>query len=292
MEAGLRIGAVFPQNEIGEDSGAIKAFAQAAEGLGYDYLVYYDHVLGADTSNRLDWAGPYTHLDTFHEPLVTFGYLAAVTEKIELTTSILILPQRQTALVAKQAAQVDLLSGGRLRLGIGVGWNEVEFEALGENFRDRGKRSEEQIELLRLLWTNEVVDFHGKWHTIDHAGLRPMPVQRPIPIWFGGGKTDTVLKRIARLGDGWMPQVPPNDQGREILNKFRQYVFDANRKTEDVGIDARIRLQNGFDQALIDFNTWSEWGATHIAANSLHSGLTHVDQHIEMIEKFRELTRE
>lgn len=292
MEAKLRIGAVFPQNEIGDDPGAVKAFAQAAEGLGYDYLVYYDHVLGADTSNRPNWSGPYTHLDTFHEPFVTFGYLAAITEKIELTTSILILPQRQTALVAKQAAQVDVLSGGRLRLGIGVGWNEVEFEALGENFRDRGRRSVEQIELLRLLWTNEIVDFHGKWHTIDHAGLRPMPIQRPIPIWFGGGKTDTVLKRIARLGDGWMPQVLPNEQGRQILDKFKQYVFDANRKMEDVGIDARIRLQNGFDQALIDFNTWSEWGATHIAANSLHSGLTHVDQHIEMIEKFRELIME
>ncbi len=289
VEDDLKIGAVFPQNEVGDDIGAVRSFAQAAEDLGYDYLVYYDHVLGADTSGRPKWTGPYTHLDSFHEPLVTFGYLAAITKTIELTTTILILPQRQTALVAKQAAQVDALCNGRLRLGIGVGWNEVEFEALGENFSDRGKRSEEQIELLRLFWTNEIVDYQGKWHRVDRAGLRPMPVQRPIPIWFGGGKTDTVLRRIARLGDGWMPQVSPNDQGKSVLDKFKGYVLEANRKIEDVGIDARVRIANGFEQAAIDFNTWKDWGATHIAANSLHAGLKTVDEHIKMIEKFREL---
>ena len=185
----MRIGVIFPQTEIGPDPGAARAFARAAEELGYDHLVVFDHVIGADTSNRPDFPGMYTHKDLFHEPFVLFGHLAAVTQRLELVTGIMILGQRQTALVAKQAAEVDVLSGGRLRLGIGIGWNAVEYEALGENFHNRGKRSEEQVEVLRALFTQEVVTFEGRWHRIIAAGLNPMPVQRPIPIWFGGGQT-------------------------------------------------------------------------------------------------------
>src|SRR5712671_7790587 len=183
----MHYGVVFPQIEFGNDPHAIKDYAQAAEGLGYDYLLVYDHVLSAHPDREPKLTGPYTHEDPFHEPMVFFGFLAGVTTRLELTTGILILPQRQTALVAKQAAEVDVLSRGRLRLGVGLGWNYVEYEALGMSFTDRGKRIEEQIAVLRALWTQEVVDFKGRWHRIDRAGINPPPVQRPIPLWMGGG---------------------------------------------------------------------------------------------------------
>jgi probable F420-dependent oxidoreductase len=266
----------------------VRAFAEAAEDLGYDYLIYYDHVLGADTRHHSDWSGPYSHVDPFHEPFVTFGYLAAVTKRIELVTAVVILPQRQTALVAKQAAQVDILSGGRLRLGIGIGWNDVEYEALGENFHDRGKRSEEQIELLRALWTKDSVDFHGQWHDVTWAGLRPLPIQRPIPIWFGGGRTDRVLRRIASLGDGWMPQLAPDEQGKETLERFRGFVAEAGRDLADVGIDARVGLRDGFETALEGYAAWRDLGATHVAVNSLRGGIAGVDNHIDAIRRFKE----
>src|SRR6266536_4514879 len=182
----MRIGAVFPQTEIGNDPGAIRAWAQAVEDLGYRHVLAFDHVLGAGVDTRRDWSGPYSSEDPFHEVFGLFGYLAAVTRVVELVTGILILPQRQTALVAKQAAEVDVLSGGRLRLGIGIGWNEVEYEALGESFGDRGNRAEEQIEVLRQLWTQPLVTHKTANHVIDNAGINPLPIQRPIPVWFGG----------------------------------------------------------------------------------------------------------
>src|SRR4029453_17668221 len=198
----MNIGVVFPQVEIGQDPAVVRDYAQTVEGLGYTPLLVFDHLPGANPERPGGWKGPYTYRHLFHEPFVLFGYLAAVTERVELVTGILILPQRQTALVAKQAAVVDVLSRGRLRLGIGIGWNFVEYEALGENFKNRGRRSEEQIEVLRALWTKELVTFTGRWHKITDAGINPLPVQRPIPIWLGGG-AEQVLRRIARLGDGW-----------------------------------------------------------------------------------------
>ena len=211
----MHYGVVFPQIEIGADPVGCRDFAQAAEGLGFDGLMTYDHVLGADTSVRPDWSGWYQMEDLFHEPFVLFGHLAAVTERIRFVTGILILPQRQTALVAKQAAEVDVLSGGRMTLGIGVGWNDVEFEALGENFRDRGRRCEEQIALMRRLWTEESVDFEGKWHRVSAAGINPLPVQRPIPVWIGGA-ADPVLRRAARIGEGWLPMGKPEDNAAAL----------------------------------------------------------------------------
>jgi probable F420-dependent oxidoreductase len=287
----MKTGVVFPQTEIGQDPGAVLAFAQAAEGLGYDHLVVYDHVVGADPANRPDWAGPYTHQHLFHEPFVLFGYLAAVTTSIELVTGILILPQRQTALVAKQAAEVDRLSGGRLRLGVAVGWNPVEYEALGEDFHNRGVRIEEQLEVLRALWTDEVVTFHGKWHHITEAGINPMPVQRPIPIWFGGGKTEAVVKRIARLGDGWFPQVRPDDTGRAALEQFRQFAREAGRDPTDLGIETRVKVgSNGeeLEQALRDYSTWNEMAVTHVSVNTMGHGFKTADDHIEAIQRFKE----
>jgi probable F420-dependent oxidoreductase len=191
----MRLGTIFPQTEIGSDPVAVRDFVQAAEDLGYDHLIVFDHVLGADTSHYTDWQGPYTKDDMFHEPMVLFGYLAAMTQKLELVTAVIILGQRSTALVAKQAAEVDVLSQGRLRLGIGTGWNPVEYEALNENFHDRGKRSEEQIEVMRALWTQDVVNFEGRWHTIRHAGINPLPVQQPIPVWLGG-RAEAVVRGL------------------------------------------------------------------------------------------------
>src|SRR6266567_5973620 len=219
----MQLGVIFPQTEIGADPKAVRDFVQAAESIGYEHVIVFDHVLGVDTAHYQGWQGPYTKHDMFHEPFVLYGYLAAVTQRLELVTAVIILGQRQTALVAKQAAEVDVLSGGRLRLGVGIGWNAVEYEALGENFHNRGKRSEEQLAVLRALWTQDVVSFEGRWHRITHAGLNPLPIQRPIPIWLGAGgrlnpiPPEPVMRRIARLADGWFPLFPPNDAGREAI---------------------------------------------------------------------------
>src|SRR6266480_3224952 len=223
-DATVRVGVVYPHQEIGDDPGRVAAFAQAAEDLGYAHIVAYDHVLGADPTGRPAWwKGAYTHRDAFHEPFVLFGYLAAITKKLELAFGIVILPQRQTALVAKQAATLDVLSRGRVRFGAGIGWNHVEYEALGMNWRDRAKRVEEQIEVLRLLWTEELVDYPGRWHRIDRAGLNPLPIQRPIPIWMGGN-ADAAVRRIARIADGWFTHLQPDDAGRARLAEFRSHL--------------------------------------------------------------------
>src|ERR671919_1002952 len=190
----VKVGAIFPQTEISTDLGAIRAFVEAVEAFGYDNIFIADHVLGADPRVHTHPSlGRYSYKSVVHEPLTLMAYMAAITTRITLSTGILILPQRQTALVAKQAAEVDVLSGGRLRLGIGVGWNEVEYEALHQDFHTRGRRCEEQIEVLRTLWTQEVVSFEGRWHRITHAGINPLPLQRPIPIWLGaGGSTSPI----------------------------------------------------------------------------------------------------
>lgn len=283
----MQLGVIFPQTEIGADPGAVRAYAQAAESLGYEDLVVFDHVLGADASKRAGWDRPYRHTDMFHEPFVLFGYLAGVTAKIKLTTGVLILPQRQTALVAKQAAAVDVLSGGRLRLGIGIGWNEVEYEALGENFHDRGRRSEEQIQLLRALWTGDVVDFHGRYHQVSHAGINPLPVQQPIPIWLGGGAPQ-VVQRIGRLGDGWFPQFQPDHKGQERIAKMKEYAQAAGRDPDAVGIEGRISITAGDPDAWQQAAAaWNKAGATHLSVNTMRAGLHGPDEHIKAIEQFK-----
>ena len=284
----MRLGAIFPQTEIGSDPVAVRDFAQAAEGLGYEHLLVFDHVLGADTSVRQGWDRPYSSADMFHEPFVLFGYLAGLTEKIEMVTGVLILGQRQTSLVAKQAAEVDVLTGGRLRLGIGVGWNTVEYEGLSESFTNRGRRSEEQIELMRQLWTNEVVDFHGRYHNVTHAGINPLPVQQPIPVWFGGGAPQ-VVKRIGRMGDGWFPQFEPNSEGAERIAEMRGYATEAGRDPSAIGIEGRIGIATD-DQANWQklAESWAEVGATHLSVNTMRAGLQGPDQHIDAIRRFKE----
>lgn len=283
----MKIGVVFPQTEIGTDPVAIRDFVQAVEGLGYSHLLAYDHVLGADPAHYPGWRGAYTHEDMFHEPFVLFGYVAAVTRRIELVTGIIILPQRQTALVAKQAAEVDVLSGGRLRLGIGLGWNAVEYEALGQDFHNRGRRVEEQIALLRALWTQPVVTFQGRWHRVMNAGLNPLPVQRPIPIWVGGG-ADAVLRRTARLADGWFPLSRPDEATRILVQRLRDYAREAGRDPAKIGIEGRVRFVDGSPEVWAQAaGAWRDAGATHIVVNTMGAGLSSPQEHIEAIRRVR-----
>jgi probable F420-dependent oxidoreductase len=288
----MRYGVVFPQIEFGNDPAAIKDYAQTAEGLGYDYLLVYDHVLSAHPNRERKLTGPYTHEHPFHEPMVFFGYLAAVTTRLQLTTGIIILPQRQTALVAKQAAEVDVLSGGRLRLGIGLGWNHVEYEALGMDFRTRGRRVEEQVTVLRKLWTEPLVTYRGADHTIDNAGLNPMPIQRPIPIWFGGG-VEAALQRAAKLADGWMPAGrKPDDVMKRMLEQLDGYLAEAGRDRSAFGIDPWIPIQGlRPDEWLQRVEAWRQLGATHVGVDTMRAGFTSPQQHIEAIKAFRAILK-
>lgn len=285
----MRIGVTFPQLEIGPDPKDVREYAQAAESLGYTHLLAYDHVVGADVTNRPNWRGPYTAESLFHEPFVLFGYLAGVTDHLEFVTGIIILPQRQTVLVAKQATEVDVLSRGQFRLGVGLGWNEVEYQALGEDFHNRGRRSEEQIEVLRRLFSEESITFHGRWHHIEAAGLNPLPVQRPIPIWLGGGQ-DMTLRRVARLGDGWFPQMPPNDQARDMVARLGEYTREAGRDPNLIGIEARVSIgSKPPEEWKREVDGWREIGATHLAVNTMSAGLQGAQQHIEALQRFKDV---
>jgi len=276
----MQIGAVFPQTEIGNDPGAIRAWAQAVEDLGYQHVLAFDHVLGAAVNTRPDWTGPYTSDTSFHEVFVLFGYLAAVTRSVELVTGVLVLPQRQTALVAKQAAEVDVLSGGRMRLGVGIGWNRVEYEALGQSFENRGVRSEEQVELLRALWSDTAITFFGRWHGVENAGINPLPVRRRIPVWFGGS-AEATLRRVGRLGDGWLPQRPPDDRAREMVERLRGSARDAGRNPADIGIEPRLNLDRTPADTWADYLAgWRDLGATHLCVNTMGLGHSTADDHV------------
>jgi probable F420-dependent oxidoreductase len=220
--------------------------------------------------------------------MVLFGYLASITEHVELVTGIVILPQRQTVLVAKQAAEIDVLSNGRLRLGVGIGWNRIEYDALGENFSNRGIRLEEQVGLLRALWTKEVIDFQGIWHSVMSAGLNPLPVQRPIPIWIGGG-ADKVLRRIAKIADGWFPQIKPDAEGRSKISKLFEYAEEANRDPATIGIEGRLNLKDYPEpQWPHVVEAWKNVGASHLSINTMGAGLASVEHHVDMISRFAE----
>ena len=282
----MQIGVTFPQTEIGADPIVIRDYAQTVEGLGYSHLIAFDHVLGADPTHRPGWQG-YTFRQMFHEPFVLFGYLAALTH-LEMVPAVIILPQRQTALVAKQAAEVDVLTGGKLRLGIGVGWNPVEYEALGMNFHSRGRVVEEQIEVLRLLWSQEIVSYKGQFHTITEAGLNPLPVRRSIPIWVGG-RADAALRRVARLADGWFPQGRPDEQMRAIIERLRGYITEAGRDPDTVGIEARLSAADGdLNEWVRQTEGWRKLGATHISLNTMGAGFKSPEEHIEAIRRYKQ----
>lgn len=291
MSLGIKLGAIFPQTEIGTNTLAIREYVLAVEQLGFDYILAFDHILGADISNRPNWNGPYTKEHSFYEPFVLFAYIASITSNIELATGIIILPQRQTALVAKQASTLDLLSNGRLRLGIGIGWNSVEYEALGEDFSNRGIRSEEQVDVMRALWTNETINYEGNWHNINDAGINPLPIQKPIPIWFGG-KSEKVLERIGRIGDGWIASGlnGPNQESISIFDKIHDYTKKASRKPEDVGLETWLSTKQAplellADQAL----EWQNIGATHIGLTTMGAGYSSIKEHIQALEDFKSL---
>jgi probable F420-dependent oxidoreductase len=274
----MRVGVVFPQTELGGDPGAVRAYAQRAEDLGFTHVLAYDHVAGADPAVHTGWDGPYDVHTTFHEPMVLYGYLAAVTS-MELVTGIIILPQRQTVLAAKQAAEVDLLTGGKFRLGVGIGWNRVEYEALGQDFSTRGRRLEEQVTLLRRLWTEQSVTFSGTFDQITGAGLAPMPVQRPIPVWFGG-QSPRAYRRIGRLADGWFPMMAPGPRLDEARRIVAEAASEAGRDPASLGMEGRVRWQQERDEMAAAMRQWQDAGATHLSVNTMGAGLKTVDDHL------------
>jgi len=279
----MEIGLVYPQTEFGDDPAAIRDYAQMAEGLGFSHVLAFDHVLGANPDRPGGWKGPYTYQTPFHEPFVLFSYMAGVTNTLGFATGIIILPQRQTALVAKQAATLDVLSSGRLRVGVGLGWNEVEYAALGQDFHSRGRRIEEQVTLLRQLWTQPLVNFEGRWDTIPDAGINPLPVQQPIPIWFGG-HAEPVLRRTARLGDGWMPNYRTPEDARNALGLLQRFIEEAGRKPGGLGIEARIPYGEGSPEMWrLLARDWQAVGATHLSFNTMGVGLSTPAEHLKAI---------
>jgi probable F420-dependent oxidoreductase len=286
----VKIGVVFPQTEIGQDPTVIRDYAQAVEAMGYTHMLAFDSVVGANPDRPGGWTSPYTYRHAFHEPFVLFGFCAGVTRRIELVTGIVILPQRQTALVAKQAAEVDVLSGGRLRLGIGVGWNPVEFEALGERFENRGKRVEEQLEVMRRLWTSELVTYEGQWHRVPDAGINPLPVQQPIPIWMGG-ESEVVLRRAARLADGWitLQTFRPGSAAQHTIDRLHALVRQAGRDPAAFGIEGRVALaQVPEAERAKELAAWRAMrGVTHVCVNTMGLGLASAAEHVRTLERFK-----
>jgi probable F420-dependent oxidoreductase len=292
MSADMQLGAVIPQTEIGAAPDDVRAFVAGAEACGMGFLTVYDHVVGADRNAYPGWSGTYDSDDLFHEPFVLLGYLAGLT-RLDLATGVLVLPQRQTTLVAKQAAEVDVLSGGRLRLGVGIGWNHVEYEALGEDFATRGRRIEEQVELLRRLWTTPIVDFSGRWHRVTGAGLNPLPVQRPIPIWLAAGRDERAMRRVGRVADGWLPMLPPGpdlDAARALIDAAAR---GAGRDPADVGLEGRLGVGDGdLERIARTAAAWRAAGARRIALNTLGAGLGSIDEHVERLAAGAQRVRE
>lgn len=284
----MKYGVIYPQTEFGSDPTAIKDYAQTAESLGYSFISCFDHVLGVNPNRPGGWQGQYTYQTVFQEPLLLYSYMAPLTTKIGFATGILILPQRQTALVAKQAATLDVLSGGRLRLGVGLGWNYVEYDCLNENFHTRGRRMEEQIQLMRLFWTQPLVTFSGRWHNIEDAGINPLPVQRPIPIWFGG-RADQALKRAARLGDGWILTYRTPEEAAPHLQRVAQFLEEAGRSLQAFGLDVRMQYGDGNPDTWKRLHEgWQATGATFCSLNTMGAGLATPDDHLSAIRRFAE----
>ena len=266
----MKIGATFPTTEIGDDPEVIRDWVQTAEGLGYDYVLTYDHVLGAEHARREPrLSGPYTEEHPFHEPFVLYAWMAGQTERIELCTGIVILPQRQTALVAKQAAELAILSGDRLRLGLGSGWSHVEYEALGVPFAERGKRFDEQIEVLRALWTEDLVDFDGEYHRIDRANLLPRP-KKPIPLWFGA-LSDVAMRRATRVGDGLIFAAPPG-MLHKMVGRTRDSLEAGGRDPAAFGLETISDFSRGETAWREDLALWQELGGTHLSLRAMNTG--------------------
>ena len=282
----MRLNAFFPTRDIGTDPAKIRDWAQAAEGLGYAYIEVPDHVFGATARNG--WTPRYNEKDPFHETFVTLGFLAAITTRIRLSSGVLIAPQRQTGVIAKQAAEADLLSGGRLRLGIGVGWNHVEYESLGMDWETRGARQAEQVEVLRRLWSEDLVSFRGRFHNLNEVSIVPPPVQRPIPIWFGG-LSNAAVTRAAKLGDGWMPIIEPDAQTEEKLGVLREQLRSFGRDPEKFGIEGWLRVHDADPQhwaAAAD--GWRRLGADMVMLYPMYR-IPRFDDQIETMRRFKDV---
>jgi probable F420-dependent oxidoreductase len=289
----VRLGITFSHPDLGDDPAFLKDFAQAAEGAGFDHLLAAEHVIGGHP-DRLRGEKVHTYDALYHEPFVLFGFLGAVTRHLELVTSILILPQRPTVLVAKQAAELDLLTGGRLRLGVGVGRNWMEYEALNEDFANRGSRIEEQVDVLRRLWTEELVTYDGTWHHLDRMGLNPMPVQRPIPIWMGsyvGQVVEKVIRRIGRLADGWFPQMPPGDELAAVLGRLRGYAVEAGRDPASIGVEGSMPIKRDDDPErwVAKASAFADLGTTHLRVMTAGGGFETPQQHLDAAVRWAEV---
>jgi probable F420-dependent oxidoreductase len=277
----MHIGVVFPQTEIGADIGAVRGFAVTVQELGFTHILAYDHVVGADPDVHAgDWV--YDIDTTFHEPFVLFGYLAAIVTRLELVTGIIVLPQRQAVLVAEQAAEVDRMTGGRFRLGVGVGWIAVEFEALGEDFGNRGHRSAEQVELMRRLWTERSVTFDGRYHRMTAVGMEPKPIQRPIPVWIGA-RSAPGYRRAGRLADGWFPMVRPGPGLDAALSELRAAAVAAGRDPAEIGMEAKLDWKGRVDGLVEQAESWRCAGSTHASINTMGAGLATVDDHLDVL---------
>ena len=282
----MQLNAMFPTRDVGSDPAKIRDWAQAAEALGFAYIEVPDHVFGATA--RDGWTPNYDEKDPFHETFVTLGFLAAVTKTIRLSSGILIAPQRQTGLIAKQAAEVDLLSGGRLRLGIGVGWNHVEYEALGTDWKTRGARQAEQVEVLRRLWSGDLVDYEGRFHKLKGVNIVPPPVQRPIPIWFGGS-SEAVVKRAARLGDGWMPIIAPDAAAEQKLALLRDEMSKHGRDKAKFGLEGWLRMHEADPQRWgAAAEGWRRLGADFVMLYPMYR-MPKLEDQIDTLRRFREV---
>jgi probable F420-dependent oxidoreductase len=282
----MKFNVSFPQVNAMSDPGAVREFAQMVDQAGFDHLTVSDHVLGANPASRPGWTGRYTVDDPFREPMVMLGFIAACTTRVRLGTSIMILPQRQTALVAKQMTEIDILSNGRAMLGVGVGWNELEFVGLNEDFHTRGRRIEEQLAVMRALWTERTTTFKGEFHTIDDAGLNTMPIQRPIPI-FMGGAAPRVLKRIARLADGWLPSSASVADFTAQLDEFKRLVSEAGRDINKIAIVPRMSLRRGAESTWPEIvDGWAATGATHLGVSTNNTDAGDAKEHIAIVRAF------
>jgi probable F420-dependent oxidoreductase len=284
----MKFNVSFPQVNEMSDPGAVREFAQMVDESGFDHLTVSDHVLGANPASRPGWTGRYTVDDPFREPMVMLGFIAACTSRVRLGTSIMILPQRQTALVAKQMAEIDILSNGRAMLGVGVGWNELEFVGLNEDFHNRGRRVEEQLAVMRALWTERTTTFKGEFHTIDDAGLNTMPIQRPIPIWMGGA-APRVLQRIARLADGWLPSSASVADFTGQFDEFKKLVREAGRDINNIAVVPRMTLRRGAESTWPEIvEGWAATGATHLGVSTNNSDAGDANEHIALVRAFAE----
>jgi len=281
----MRFGVNLPMDATTVDPAALRDYAQAVEGMGYAYFLGPDHILAIDMTRR--GSADYTaEMNTFREPFTTLGFLAGCTSTLVLGLGVLVLTQRQTALVAKQAAEVDVLSSGRLRLGVGVGWSQEEFRQLGVDFHSRGRMMDEQIQVLRALWTQETVTFHGRFHHISEAGINPLPLQRPIPLWFGGS-ADAVLQRAVQYGGAWLPERKPEPELRQRFDRVRALLGAAGRAPESLEIEGRIPLRSRSPETwLADLALWRRLGATGVSVTTQNAGCRTIEDHIDLLRQF------